>query len=77
MASDLRSAGIDTEIYFEKARLARQLRYASRKGFKIVVIPLDEELAEGKIRFKDMESGEEQVVLMTDLSPEVARAIDK
>ena len=77
MASDLRSAGIDTEIYFEKARLARQLRYASRKGIKIVVIPLDEDLAEGKIRFKDMETGEEQVVLMAELSPEIARTIDE
>ncbi|PKB62030.1 MAG: histidine--tRNA ligase [SAR202 cluster bacterium Casp-Chloro-G4] len=75
IASDLRSNDISTEIYFEKARLARQLRYASRKGFKVAVIPLDEDLADGKVRFRDMESGDEQSVLIANLSNEIAKLV--
>lgn len=73
IASSLRSNDIATEIFLEKSRLARQLRYASRKGFKIAVIPLDEDLSEGKIRFRNMETGEEQCVPMETLSDEVSK----
>lgn len=75
-ASDLRSANIATEIYFEKARLARQLRYASRKGFRIAVIPLDEDLEAGNVRFRDMETGDEQVVPVEGLSDEIGKVVN-
>ncbi|MCI0822272.1 MAG: histidine--tRNA ligase [Chloroflexi bacterium] len=73
IAGQLRSNDIAAEIFFEKARLARQLRYASRKGFKVAVIPLEEDLAAGNVRFRDMDSGVERSVPIAALSGEIAK----
>ena len=75
IAGDLRSNDVATEVFFEQARLARQLRYASRKGFKIVVIPLDEDLSAGKVRFRDMDSGDERTVPIGQLGEEIAKLL--
>ena len=71
-ASSLRAADINTEIFFEQSRLGRQLRYASRKGFKFAVIPLPEELERDQIKYRDMDAGEEYTVPISDLPRAIA-----
>lgn len=73
IASSLRSARINTEVFFEQTRLGRQLRYASRKGFRLAVIPLTEDLERKNIKFRDMDAGEEYIVPVADLPCEVAK----
>ena len=73
IASSLRAANVNTEIYFEQTRLGRQLRYASRKGFRFAVIPLPEDLEREQVKFRDMDAGEEYTVQMSDLPSEIAR----
>ena len=73
VASSLREADIKTEIFFEQSRLGRQLRYASRKGFKFAVIPLPEELERDHVKYRDMGAGEEYTVPIADLPGEIAR----
>ena len=75
VASSLRAEDINTEVFLEQARLGRQLRYASRKGFKLAVIPLPEDLEQDRIKFRDMDAGEEYTVATADLPNEVARHI--
>ena len=75
VASSLRAADVNTEIFFEQARLGRQLRYASRKGFRFAIIPLPEDLEIARIKFRDMAAGEEHTVAMDDLPGEIARHI--
>ena len=75
IASALRAADINTEIFFEQARLGRQLRYASRKGFRLVIIPLPEDIEQGRVKFRDMDSGEEYTVAMAALPSEIASYI--
>ena len=75
VASSLRAADVNTEIFFEQARLGRQLRYASRKGFRFAIIPLPEDLELERIKFRDMNAGEEHTVAMDDLPSEIARHI--
>lgn len=72
VASSLRAADINTEIFFEQARLGRQLRYASRKGFKFAILPLSDELERGEIKYRDMDAGEEYTVPIDDLTHEIA-----
>ena len=72
VASSLRAAEINTEIFFEQSRLGRQLRYASRKGFKFAVIPLPEELEQDQIKYRDMDAGEEYTVPISDLPRAIA-----
>lgn len=71
-ASTLRDADINTEIFFEQSRLGRQLRYASRKGFKLAVIPLPEDLERDHIKYRDLDAGEEYTVPITDLPRAIA-----
>ena len=73
IASALRSGRINTEVFFEQTRLGRQLRYASRKGFRLAVIPLPEDVERERIKFRDMDAGEEYVVPIEDLPSEVAK----
>ena len=75
VASSLRAADVNTEIFFEQARLGRQLRYASRKGFRFAIIPLPEDLEIARIKFRDMAAGEEHTVAIDDLPGEIARHI--
>ncbi len=72
IASDLRANNVNTEIFFEAARLGRQLRYASRKGFRFAVIPLQEDIDRAHIKFRDMDAGEEFTVPAADLSREIS-----
>ena len=73
IASSLRGSDINTEIFFEQTRLGRQLRYASRKGFKLAVIPLPEDLEREQIKFRDMDAGEEYTVALSDLPGGISR----
>ena len=75
IASALRAAQVNTEIFFEGARLGRQLRYASRKGFKFAVIPLPEDLECARIKYRDMDAGEEYTVPATELPQQIARQL--
>ncbi len=52
IAKVLRSANISTEVFTEKARLGKQLKYAVRKGIPLVIIAGDQELSEGKVQLK-------------------------
>ncbi len=74
-ASALREGGVNTEIFFEGARLGRQLRYASRKGFRFAVIPLPEDLERGRIKLRDMRESDEASVAIADLPREIARRL--
>lgn len=55
----LRSMGINTEIYFETdEKLGKQIKFADRKGIPFVVVIGPEELEKGIVQLKDMQSGE-------------------
>lgn len=76
-ASALREGGVNTEIFFEGARLGRQLRYAARKGFRFAVIPLPEDLERGQIKLRDMRESDERSVAVAELPREVARRLSE
>jgi histidyl-tRNA synthetase len=59
IAAELRNAGIGTEVYLEADKLGKQMRYANKKGFKFAIISGDDEFTRGKVKIKDMASGEE------------------
>ncbi len=75
IASALRAAQVNTEIFFEGARLGRQLRYASRKGFRFAVIPLPEDMESARVKFRDMDAGEEYTVPAAELPQQIARRL--
>lgn len=58
----LRQSGIETEVYPEVQKIGKQLKYASRKGFRIALIAGSDEFATGTWQVKDLEKGEQQSV---------------
>lgn len=71
-ARELRRAGINAELYLDpQAKLAKQLKYASRKGIPLVVIAGPEEEKAGVASLRSMESGEQMQVSIEALPQSV------
>lgn len=66
-ARSLRDAGIATELYFEEAKLAKQLKYANQKGIGIVVIAGRDEVEKGVCGVKNLENGDQVEVELGEL----------
>ena len=60
--SACRKAGIRTEIYPDKAKMKKQMSYANAKRIPFVVIVGENEMNEGKMTLKNMETGEQSLV---------------
>ena len=60
--SQLRSAGISCEMYPDADKIKKQMNYANRKGVKYVAIIGENEMNNGKVTIKNMETGEQKMV---------------
>ncbi len=67
VVSQLRGAGIAAEIYPDNAKMKKQMSYANGNAVPFVAIVGSNELAEGKVTLKNMESGEQQLVSADEL----------
>ncbi|MBZ0135104.1 MAG: histidine--tRNA ligase [Planctomycetes bacterium] len=71
-ARELRRAGINAELYLDAgAKLAKQFKYASRKGIPLVVIAGPEEEKAGNVSLRGMDSGEQMQVSIESLAQAV------
>jgi histidyl-tRNA synthetase len=66
-AQALRKENINTEIYAEPSKLKKQLGYADNKKIPFVAIVGENEMQEGKITFKNMATGEQQMISLEEL----------
>ncbi len=62
VAAQLRSGGINTELYPDAAKLDKQLKYANAQEIPIAVIIGPDEAAQGQATVRDLRSGQQQVV---------------
>jgi histidyl-tRNA synthetase len=62
LASELRSAGVRVTVYPEPEKLGKQIKYADSIKVPYVCILGESEIAEGKVKLKNMTTGEEIVV---------------
>lgn len=67
IAGELRSAGINTELYVGTQGIGKQFKYASNTGKTVCVIMGGDELAKGEVSIKDLRLGEE---LSADIGPD-------
>jgi histidyl-tRNA synthetase len=63
----LRTYGIACDLYPEAAKFQKQMKYANALNVPFVAIVGDEELAEGVVTWKDMTTGEQQKIAITDI----------
>lgn len=68
VASELRAAALGVELYPEPKKLGSQLKYADRKGHRLVVIIGESEREAGTAQIKDMTSGGSSTVARDSLA---------
>ena len=73
LAKELRSKYIDCEVYPSAAKLQKQLKYANERGCTWVVIIGEEELKNQQLSLKNMESGEQFKIAITDFISEFSK----
>lgn len=68
LASTLRESGVNAEVYLESKKIGVQLRYANRKGFFLAVIAGSVEFEKSIVLLKNLKTGDQQEVVMSDLT---------
>lgn len=63
----VRESGIRAEIYPDATKMKKQMSYANAKQIPYVVLAGENEMSEGKITLKNMETGEQQMLTPDDL----------
>ena len=63
----VRTRGIRAEIYPDTAKMKKQMSYANAKQIPFVALAGENEMKEGKITLKNMETGEQQMVTPEEL----------
>lgn len=67
IANKCRQAGIRTEIYPDKSKMKKQMSYANGRGIPFVALAGENEMSEGKITLKNMNTGEQQMIETDEL----------
>jgi histidyl-tRNA synthetase len=65
--SQMRDAGIRSELYPDNAKMKKQMGYANDKQIPFVAIVGENEMNEGKLMLKNMTTGEQTLVTPEEL----------
>ena len=75
VVSELRSAGINAEIYLSENRLKKQLNYANNKGIPLVVIIGPDENKKAEIGLRDMRRKTQLKVSRSDMIQKIKQTL--
>ena len=64
----LRKQGIRCEIYPDSAKMKKQMQYANQKAVPFVAMTGETEMAEGKVMLKNMQTGEQKLLLPEEIA---------
>ena len=65
--TQVRAANIRAEIFSDAAKMKKQMSYANAKNIPFVAIVGENEMNEGKVMLKNMETGEQNLVSADEL----------
>ncbi len=68
LASELRSGGLNVELYPKITDLSKQLKYADRKGMRYALILGSKEIDEGIVLIKDLKIGKQEAVQRSEVA---------
>jgi len=75
VATLLRDGGINTEVFLENKKIGIQLKFANRKGFALAVIAGSNEVESGNVQLKNLKTGEQYTVSVSELVPKVSEIL--
>ena len=76
-ATELRKAGVRTQIYGEKKKFKAKMSYADKIGVPFVLLLGEDEIAEGLVSLKDMTSGEQVKLPAAEAAERIRAAVDE
>jgi histidyl-tRNA synthetase len=68
LAGKLREQGLKVEVYPDSAKMKKQMTYANKKNIGFVALVGEEEINEGTITLKNMETGEQNSMQPEEIS---------
>jgi histidyl-tRNA synthetase len=77
IAAELRAADVNTEVYLERAKIAKQFEYANKKGFRIALTAGADEFSRGSVKLKDLARQVEADVPQADVAARVKEILYK
>jgi histidyl-tRNA synthetase len=66
LVMQLRDSGIAADLYPDPVKVAKQFKYADKRGFPHVILIGADELREGQFTVKDMETGQQKTYAQDD-----------
>ncbi len=67
LVAKARKAGVRTELYPDATKMKKQMNYANAKQIPFVALAGENEMSEGKVTLKNMETGEQQTLTADEL----------
>lgn len=77
LAAELRRSGLNITCYPTDEKLAKQLKYADRTGFSLVIVRGPDEIARGEVTIKDLRSREQFSVPRAAAAALISQRLDK
>ena len=77
LATQLRSAGVRTQLYTEQKKFKAKMNYADKLGVPYVVFLGDDEIAAGLVACKDMTSGEQTKLSFEDTLSRITQGLSQ
>ena len=66
---ELRKEGRKAEVYLdETVELGKQIKYADKRGYKTIIIPLEEAWKKGQVEIKNLETGKQEAVKRDEIT---------
>ncbi|NDE90197.1 MAG: histidine--tRNA ligase [Alphaproteobacteria bacterium] len=75
IATELRKAGINTEIYLEQHKLDKQFKYADKAGIGFALVMGGDEKAKGVVALKNLQTREQTEIKQASLVTDIVKAI--
>ncbi len=67
VSADLRAAGEVAEIDYRRRSMKAQMRTANNDGYRWALIIGDDEVQQGTVTLRDMDSGEQETIPLSEL----------
>jgi histidyl-tRNA synthetase len=77
IARDLRAAGINTEVYLEPAKLAKQMAYADKKRFQVALIAGENEFQNNSVQIKNLAAQQATTVPISEVVQAVRNVLTR
>lgn len=75
LSTQLRAAGVRTQIYGEQKKFKQKMNYADKLGVPYVIFLGEDEIKQDKVSLKDMRSGEQELLPTGEAAEQIIAAI--